>query len=352
MVNQSGGDMMREMKIVRRWLGVVGGVWAIAGLSANALSAEWRIATAYPTDNYHTQNLHEFGDALARETKGAITLQIHANATLFKAPEIFPAVKDGKIEGGEVILSSLVKESPLFGLDALPFLVSGYDDARLLWKLSRPDVEKLFAEHGLQLLYSVPWPPQNLYSNRPLVGAKDLEGLRLRTYNPMMQRLGELMGAKPVTIQTTELGEAIAERQIDLMLTSSWTGVDTKAWKGFSFCYEANGGIPKNAVFVSKKRFDALDPAIQSKIKILAAEAEERGWKLSQQNRTHFDQELAVNKLKIQPLDYFLMRQLQRYGEILAKEWLRIEGGTGLNILLRFNFETSKRIMAGDPAKR
>ena len=341
--------MLRDLKMVRRLLWALG---LLAGLSVDALSVEWRIATAYPADNYHTQNLQEFGDSLARDTKGAITLQVHPNATLFKSPEIFPAVKDGKIEGGEVILSSLVKESPLFGLDALPFIVNGYDDARLLWKLSRPDIEKRFAEHGLQLLYSVPWPPQNLYSNRPLAGAKDLEGLRLRTYNPMMQRLAELMGSKPVTIQTTELAEAIAGRQIDLMLTSSWTGVDTKAWKGFSYCYEANGGIPKNAVFVSKKHFDALDPAIQTKIKVLAAEAEERGWRLSQQNRTHFDQELAANKLKIQPLDYFLMRQLQRYGETLAKEWLRIEGGNGLNILLRFNFETSTRDVASDHVKR
>lgn len=344
--------MQPYMKVIRRWLGAAGLLWAAAGLPVDALSAEWRIATAYPGDNYHTQNLQQFGDSLARDTKGAITLQIHPNGTLFKAPEIFPAVKDGKIEGGELILSSLVKESPLFGLDGLPFIVNGYDDARLLWTLSRPGIEKRFAEHGLQLLYSVPWPPQNLYSNRPLMGAKDLDGLRLRTYNPTMQRLAELMGAKPVTIQTPDLAEAIAGRQIDLMLTSSWTGVDTSAWKGFSYYYEVNGWIPKNAVFVSKKLFDALDPVIQVKITTLAAEAEERGWRLSQQNRTRFDQELAANKLKIQALDYFLMRQLQRYGETLAKEWLRSEGGDGLNVLLRFYFETSKRDMAADQVKR
>lgn len=333
--------------MIVRWLGASVLLWAALSPSGGALAADWRIATAYPAESYHTVNLRQFGEAVAQETRGAVTLQIHPNASLFKAPNIFPAVKAGKIEGGEVILSGLANESQLFGLDSLPFIVRGYDDARLLWKLSRPAIEKRFAEHGLQLLYAVPWPPQNLYSTRPLAHARDTQGMRMRTYNPMMQRLAEIFGATPVNLQTAELAEAIAQKKIDLMLTSSWTGVEVKAWTGFSHYYSnVNAWIPKNVVFVSKKLYDALGADVQNRIATLAEQAEERGWRLSRQNSVRFDQELAANAIKVQPLDHLLLRQFQRYGEKLAFEWLRSEGGEGLQILLSFQTELFNQGMA------
>lgn len=336
------------------WRSVCAAVLACAGggMPDDALAVDWRIATAYPVDNFHTVTLQQFASAVVQETQGAVRLEIYPNASLLKAPEIFPAVKAARIEGGELILSSLSGEAPIFGLDSLPFVVRGYDDARLLWKLSRPVIEKRLAEHGVQLLYAVPWPPQNLYSTRPLMHAKDTEGMRMRTYNPMMQRLTEILGAKPVDLQTTELAQAIGQKKVDLMLTSSWTGVEVKAWTGFSHYYSnVNAWIPKNVVFVNKKAFDALGPDVQARIKSLSERAEDRGWRLSQQNSTRFDQELATSGIKVQLLDPLLVRQFQRHGERLAFEWLRTDSGEGLQVLLSFQMEIFNQGMA-ERAKR
>lgn len=331
----------------RHLSGMAVSAWAAVCFSAGSLAAEWRVATAYPADNYHTTNLQQFGETVAQETGGAVKLAIHPNASLYKGPDIFPAVKSGKIEGGEVILSGLGGESQLFALDSLPFVVRGFDDARLLWRLSRPAIAKRFAEHGLQLLYAVPWPPQNLYSVRPLLHGDDVKGLRMRTYNPMMERLAEIMGAKPVPLQTAELSAAIGQKKIDLMLTSSWTGVENRAWTGFGYYYSnVNAWIPKNAVFVSKKLYDALDPDMKARIDAAASQAEERGWKLAQQNSARYDQELAASGLKVQAIDHLLLRQFQRYGEKLAFEWLRNENGEGLQVLLSFQTELFNQGMA------
>jgi TRAP-type C4-dicarboxylate transport system substrate-binding protein len=53
-------------------------------------------------------------------------------------------------------MSSLEKEELLFGLDSLPFIVSGYDDAKRMWQASRPAVEKALEKRGLSVLYAVP----------------------------------------------------------------------------------------------------------------------------------------------------------------------------------------------------
>ena len=62
---------------------------------------------------------------------------MHANASLFKAPEIKRAVQGGQAQIGEILLVNFENEEPLYGLDGVPFLADGYADAMKLYKASR-----------------------------------------------------------------------------------------------------------------------------------------------------------------------------------------------------------------------
>jgi TRAP-type C4-dicarboxylate transport system substrate-binding protein len=260
-----------------------------------------------------------------------------------KPTEIFQGVRDGKAEGGEVIMSSLAKEIPLFGMDALPFIVSGYPDARRMWEVSRPSVAKALSDRGLQLLYAVAWPPQNLYSREAINTVKDFKGLRMRTYNHATVRISELVGAKPVTIQVIDLSRAIADAKLDLMLTSSWTGVETKAWSRMHYYYKVNAWFPKNVVFISKKTLDGLDADTKKKLLALTEAAEQRGWKLSQNSDQDFESQLAANKVHVANIDPFIRRYLDRIGENLAREWLKQAGNDELKVLLKYTTERSMK---------
>jgi hypothetical protein len=50
----------------------------------------------------------------------------------------------------------------------MPFLADSYDESVKLWKAQRPFFDKKLAEQGLMALYAVPWPPQGIYSKKPL----------------------------------------------------------------------------------------------------------------------------------------------------------------------------------------
>jgi TRAP-type C4-dicarboxylate transport system substrate-binding protein len=56
----------------------------------------------------------------------------------------------------------------------------------------------------------VPWPPQGIYSKKPLNSAADLKGMKWRAYSPATSRIAELVGAQPVTVQAAELSQALA----------------------------------------------------------------------------------------------------------------------------------------------
>src|SRR3984893_13860325 len=93
----------------------------------------WTLPSAYPADNFHTQNLDAFARDLAQVTNGKLAIRVYPNASLFPAPAIKSAVRIGRVQIGEILISLHEHEHPIFGVDAVPFLATSYDEARKLW---------------------------------------------------------------------------------------------------------------------------------------------------------------------------------------------------------------------------
>jgi len=201
---------------------------ALAACVATAAGAQtkWDMPTAYPATNFHTENIMQFVADVDKASGGKLKITVHANAALFKANEIKRAVQTEQAQIGEILISAYSNEDPLFGVDSIPFLATSYADAAKLWKASRRALEERFAKQGMRVLYAVPWPPQGIYSNKPLASLADMKGLKMRTYNPATSRIAELAGAQPVTIQAAELAQAMATGAVNANITSGATGYD------------------------------------------------------------------------------------------------------------------------------
>lgn len=299
-------------------------------------AAELPLASGYADETFHTVNVRQFAADVATATDGKLTFAVHSGGSLIKPGEIYAGVRDGKAAVGEVFLSSLASENPLFGIDALPFIVSGYDDAWRMWELSREGTARALEQQGLKLLYAVAWPPQNLYSRVPIGRLGDFEGLRMRTYNPASEEIAQAIKAKPTRLEAVDLKSAVAQGQFDLMITSSATGVDTAAWSFFRHYYKVSAWIPKNIVFMNKKAFDGLDAATQKALLAAAQEAETRGWRMSREEDAKNEALLAGNGLGGEVLDAFVLRNLDRIGEGLVRGWLTKAGPEDLPILLNY----------------
>ncbi len=291
---------------------------------ANAVT--WKLATGYRTESFHTQNVSQFSRDVEKATAGKLLIEVHPNNTLVKLNEISQAVQQGKLDAGETIMTSMVKDIPLAGADSVPFVVSSYADAQRLWKLQRPGIEKHFTERGMKLLYAVPWPPQGLHSNKPVRNLADFKGSQMRTYNSTTLRIAEMLGAKPVDVTMVDVGKALAEGRMDNMITSALTGVENKVWGQIKYYYEINAWFPKNAVFVNSKAFDALPPAARSAVTKAAEEAETRGWAASAALATSATEELRANGVKIERIPADVELEIKRMGEKFSREWVRSVG--------------------------
>lgn len=296
----------------------------------------WDMPTPYADSVFHTQNIYQFAKDVEQLTDGNIVIRVHSDASLYKHPEIKYAVRNGQVPLGEILMSLLGNEHPIYQIDSIPLLATNYEQAKKLWQVSRKEIENLLAKDNLILLFAVPWPPQGLYIKKEISSLEDMKGLKIRVYNAMLSRLVELMGGNPTTVQTPEIQQAFSTGIIDAMITSASTGTSSQVWDYLDYYYDIQAWIPKNMVIANKEVFEGLPKALQENILQAAAQAEERGWKMSEQETIDKTQELIDHKVHVlQPSHAFNDGLLVIRKKMLA-EWAHEAGMHGEKILKAF----------------
>jgi TRAP-type C4-dicarboxylate transport system substrate-binding protein len=319
----------------KTWLSaaVLGGALVAGAQGAALAQTKWDLPGAYPAGNFHTKNMVQFAEDVKKMSGGKLEITVHPGASLFKAPEIKRAVQTGQVQIGEVLMVNIENEIPVFGADGVPFLATSIEAAEKLWKAQKPVIDKKLADQGMTALYSVPWPPQGIYSKKDINTVQDLKGVKWRAFSPATARIAELVQAQPVTIQVAELAQALATGVVDTMMTSGATGRDSKVWESLTHYYDTQAWLPKNLVFVNNDAFKKLDAATQKAVLDAAAAAEKRGWQVSKEEAESAKADLAKNGMKVLPPSPALKEGLEKVGATMIEEWVKKTGADGKTIV-------------------
>ena len=320
------------MKLIRS---ILASAVLMAGANLSA-QTKWDMPTPYPDGNFHTKNIQMFADEVNGNSEGKLKITVHSNGSLIKHPEIKRAVQTGQVPIGEVLISVLANESPLYAFDSNPFLVGGYDDEKKLWSVAKPFLDKRLAGQGITLLYSVAWPPQGIYAKREINSIADLKGTKFRTYSPTTSRFAELIGAVPTTVQVPEVPQAFRTGLVDAMITSGSTGVDTQAWDYLTHYYDVQAFLPQDMVIVSTAALDGLDAKTRKVVLDAAATAEKRGWEMSEAENTKVVKTMADKGIKVVKPSAKLKEELKAIGEKMTDEWVKRTGPDGEAIVAGF----------------
>lgn len=311
----------------------------VAGIisTSGAAATRWDMATPYVDATHHTQNIRQFADDVKTATKGDFEIIVHAGASLIKHKEIPRAVRTQLVPMGEVFIGILGNEDPIYKLDNLPFLATNFSDAKKLYELSKPLIEAKLDKNGLMLLYSVPWPPQGVYSKEPLTSIDSFKGAKLRAYSSTLSRLAVLLEASPTTVQTVEIPQAFSTGIIDMMITSPTTGVSSQSWDYVNNYTDVQAWIPKNMVIVNKRSFKRLDKSMQAALLTAAAVAEKRGWEMAINETEIKNKELMEHGVKVVAPSPDLIKALTVVGDQMSKEWADEAGTEGEALLAEYH---------------
>ena len=319
--------------IGKRLVSTLTGITVGLGVSCGAMAATWDMPTPYPDKTFHTQNIAAFAEEVQTATDGALKINIHSAGSLFKHPEIKNAVRGGQVPAGEFFLSLLSNEQAVFGADSQPFLATNYDDAKNLWEAQRPIVAKLLDKQGLMPLFSVPWPPQGLYTKKEIKTVADLKGIKFRAYNATLELFANKIGAAPTQVEVPDIPQAFATGRVEAMVTSPSTGANSKAWDFVTHYTDIQAWLPKNIVVVSKKAFRKLDKKTQDAVLAAAKTAEVRGWEMSKKETAEKTAILKENGIVIVTPSAELMAGLKDIGSEMIVDWKKSAGAEGEALL-------------------
>ena len=318
---------------------LAGSVFAIGLFATGAAFAQtaWDMPTPYPDGNFHTKNIAQFAQEIADKTGGSLKITVHSNQSLIKHPDIKTSVRDGIVPIGELLVSRLENESPIFGVDSVPFLATSYEASKKLYDAQRPYLEKLLEEQGLQLLFSVAWPPQGIYAKKEIKAISDMEGLKFRAYNLGTERVADLAKAVPTQIEASDIPTAFATGRVEAMITSPSTGVDSKVWDFLTHYHDTQAWLPRNMVIVNKAAFDGLTDAEKTAVTEAAAAAETRGWEMSEVETKEKTQALKDNGVTVVAPSEELKSGFAEIGKTIADEWKGRAGADGEALLKTYS---------------
>ncbi|MEM1343787.1 MAG: TRAP transporter substrate-binding protein [Pseudomonadota bacterium] len=309
---------------------------ALLGFVLPAQAETWDMPMAYADGNYHTQNGKLFAEAVTLCTGGALEIVVHGGGSLYGGGEIKRAVQTGQAPIGERLLSAHQNESPIFGVDSVPFLATSFEASDKLAAAARPAIEEVLAEQNLKLLYSVPWPPQGLYFAKPIEGVGDMAGTKFRAYNAATARLAELAEMQPVQIEAAELSQALATGVAEAFISSGSTGYDRKVWEQMTHFYDTQAWLPRNYVFVNLQAYEAASDRVKGCLDSAALLAQVAGTTRARELTDFYLSQLAANGMTVTGPSEALKADLAGIGETMATEWQEVAGEAGASILEAF----------------
>ncbi|WP_110684897.1 TRAP transporter substrate-binding protein [Salinicola aestuarinus] len=302
-----------------------------AVLGASALSAhaatQLMIVTPWPDGNFQAETLKTFSSAVEEATDGEVILDVHAGGELgLKGPELLSAVRDGIVQGADMLLTQQVGEAPLLGIESVPYLTRDEEDAVLLRDTAWPYYEDVAARFNQKFLYTVPWPGQGVFTQQPIQTVEDLAGVKLRTVDKNGTEFFDALGASPVQMPWGEVVPALASGAIDGVTTSTPSGVDGNFWEFTDYFNKLDWQLAPDVVSINLDAWNSLTDEQQQIIETLAREMEPQFQQVSKDEDARNAQVLAEHGMQMSSPDAAMSRQLT---EAAQPQWQQFREAAG-----------------------
>jgi TRAP-type C4-dicarboxylate transport system substrate-binding protein len=107
-------------------------------------------------------------------------------------------------------------------------------------------------------------------------------------------------------------------------------------YEELKYFLDARAWLPKNAVIVSRKAFDGLDKPAQAALVKAAADAEARGWKMSEERNAWYLEQLRAKGMTIVAPSEELTADLRKAGNVMLADWLRRNGADARRMIAAY----------------
>jgi TRAP-type C4-dicarboxylate transport system substrate-binding protein len=316
---------------------------ACAISTSAAAQVKWDLTSEYAHNSLIGTGNQFFVDKLKDKSSGQIVVTPHFGGSLgFKSREVLDAVGRGAVPMGDAPVGFWVGIEPIFQLPVLPFVVSSTKEALALYEIAKPAYAKALAKNNQYLVYAAPWPPNGIWSKRPLESAKSFSGLKIRTLDPVSTNTFKALNALPQQLAWADVVPMLATGGIEAVMTSADGGVSAKFWDHVSNYTAANVAWALSMATINKDAFDRLSDTQKKAFREAAAETEAHQWAAVDERVRSSYVEMRAKNVRITEAPPADMKEaLVKAAEPAVRDWVAKVGPEGRSIIESFRKRTA-----------
>jgi TRAP-type C4-dicarboxylate transport system substrate-binding protein len=298
-------------------------VLLVAGLSVAVMASSIKLDlnAIYPAKNLHTLGAQKYAELVKEYTGGSVNIVVHPGASLVKGNPL-KAVKDGTVAMTDMFIPFTAGGGKSFGISALPFIASSYDEAYKLYQISKPAYDATAKQWNQKILYAVSWPPSGIYTMNPIKSTADFKDVKARTYDRNSANFVNMVGGSSVALPWGEVYSALQTGMVNSVLTSSASGKDGSFWEVLKHFTKISYAYPLQAVTINLDYWNSLSKAQQDAMLKAATEVEALQWEASKKEDEVALKMLADNGMVISEPSAELKAELDKVAAKMLEEYL------------------------------
>ena len=193
-------------------------VGAAAGAAAHAQDKyEVKVATFVGPQHFMSQWLVKWSEKLEKDSNGRLVFKHFPGSQMGPTPAMYDLARSGQAEVAWFLHGATPGRFPLTELLHLPYVVGSAEIGTKVINDAELRSRYLDAEHkGMRVLLLLTHQPGNVHTTKkPIRGAADMKGLRIRFSSPTVRDFVSRLGGTAVGVQPNEQLEQLQKGVID-----------------------------------------------------------------------------------------------------------------------------------------
>ncbi|WP_424931117.1 TRAP transporter substrate-binding protein [Amaricoccus macauensis] len=244
-------------------------IYGALGGGALAQEYNFRFQSSDPAGNTNFALQNEWAEMVSEKTDGRVAIEMLPVETIVAHSETQDAVAAGIIDGHFTDTSYFAGKEPAFGLIANP--VGAWSDPDQMFDFMENGggadlMNEMLEPYGLHFIGATTPGLEAFVSKVPLEGVDDLEGLKLRAPEGMVQKVFAAAGAAPVNLPGSEVFTSLDKGVID---AADYNTFSTNEAQGLHDVakhpvYPGFHSMPLIEVSINKTTWDSLPEDLQT----------------------------------------------------------------------------------------
>lgn len=294
---------------------------------ALAAEYEFRFQSSDPAGNPNYEIKRDWAERVAEMSGGRIEIEVMPVGSVVEYQETQDAVAAGILDGHVTDTSYFAGKDPAFGLIANP--VGAWSDPDEMLRFFQYGggnelMNEIVEPYGLHFIGAATTGLEAFVSKVPLEGVDDLEGLKMRAPEGLVQEVFAAAGASPVNLPSSEVFTSLDKGVID---AADYTVFSTNHAQGLHDAakhpvYPGFHSMPLLEVSITKETWEALPADLQT---ILEVSVRDLAWdmtsRLAMEDRRAVAEARAAEDITVHD---WPEEERARFRAIAAEQWQEV----------------------------